>query len=194
MNKTQIKKLKAVLRSMELNAMVFSEVQQSLESEQHILEERQTNYEWKGTDYWEDRALDLDERIDNVTEEAEALQEIEDKFSDLISEMRVALSRIETERYKAEMPRPSKSEDMSDMLKQSKRDAMFDQCARFIVTQSTASTSMLQRRFGIGYNKACKIMEQLEEAGIVGPAYGAKPRAILVDGITVEEIIANYRV
>ena len=193
MNKTQIKKLKAVLRSMELNAMVFSEVQQSLESEQHILEERQFNYEWKGTDYWEDRALDLDERIDNITEEAEALQEIEGKFNDLISEMRVALSRIETERYKAEMPRPSISEDMSDMLKRSRRDAMFDQCARFIVTQSTASTSMLQRRFGIGYNKACKLMDQLEEAGIVGPDCGAKPRAILVDGITVEEIIADYR-
>ncbi|MDE6497703.1 MAG: DNA translocase FtsK [Muribaculaceae bacterium] len=81
--------------------------------------------------------------------------------------------------------------DMSGMVDLSKRDAMFDQCARFIVTQSTASTSMLQRRFGIGYNKAGKIMDQMEAAGIVGPACGAKPRAILVDGITVEEIINN---
>ena len=81
--------------------------------------------------------------------------------------------------------------DMSGMVDLSKRDPMFDQCARFIVTQTTASTSMLQRRFGIGYNKAGKIMDQMEAAGIVGPACGAKPRAILVDGITVEEIINN---
>lgn len=73
----------------------------------------------------------------------------------------------------------------------SRRDPMFDQCARFIVTQSTASTSMLQRRFGIGYNKAGKIMDQMEAAGIVGPACGAKPRAILVDSITIEDIINN---
>ena len=79
----------------------------------------------------------------------------------------------------------------SGMVDLSRRDPMFDQCARFIVTQSTASTSMLQRRFGIGYNKAGKIMDQMEAAGIVGPACGQKPRAILVDSITIEEIINN---
>lgn len=81
--------------------------------------------------------------------------------------------------------------DAGGLVDLSKRDAMFDQCARFIVTQSTASTSMLQRRFGIGYNKAGKIMDQMEAAGIVGPACGAKPRAILVDSIGLEDIINN---
>ena len=71
----------------------------------------------------------------------------------------------------------------------SKRDEQFDDCARFVVQNSTASTSSLQRRFGIGYNKAGKIMDQLEAAGIVGPADGQKPRAVLVDSIQVEEII-----
>lgn len=79
----------------------------------------------------------------------------------------------------------------SGMVDLSKRDPMFDQCARFIVTQSTVSTSMLQRRFGIGYNKAGKIMDQMEAAGIVGPACGQRPRAILVDSITCEDIINN---
>ena len=50
---------------------------------------------------------------------------------------------------------------------------------------------MLQRRFGIGYNKAGKIMDQMEAAGIVGPACGQKPRTILVDSITLEDIISN---
>jgi len=81
--------------------------------------------------------------------------------------------------------------DGGGLVDLSKRDPMFDQCARFIVTQSTASTSMLQRRFGIGYNKAGKIMDQMEAAGIVGPACGAKPRTILVDSITLEDIINN---
>ena len=71
----------------------------------------------------------------------------------------------------------------------SKRDELFDDCARFVVQNSTASTSSLQRRFGIGYNKAGKIMDQLEAAGVVGPADGQKPRAVLVDSIMLEDIL-----
>lgn len=90
-----------------------------------------------------------------------------------------------------EIPQEGGGGAESGLVDLSRRDPMFDQCARFIVTQSTASTSMLQRRFGIGYNKAGKIMDQMEAAGIVGPACGQKPRAILVDSITVDEIIRN---
>ncbi|MDE6332039.1 MAG: DNA translocase FtsK 4TM domain-containing protein, partial [Muribaculaceae bacterium] len=54
------------------------------------------------------------------------------------------------------------------VLDPNQRDPLFADCARFIVTQSTASTSSLQRRFSIGYNKAGKIMDQMEAAGIVG--------------------------
>lgn len=71
------------------------------------------------------------------------------------------------------------------------RDALFNDCARFIVQQNTASTSSLQRRFGIGYNKAGKIMDQMEAAGIVGPAQGAKPRAVLMDPTTLETLLQN---
>lgn len=78
---------------------------------------------------------------------------------------------------------PSESNDPS------KRDALFNDCARYIVTQTTASTSSLQRRFSIGYNKAGKIMDQMEAAGIVGAAQGAKPRAVLIDAATLESIL-----
>ncbi len=71
----------------------------------------------------------------------------------------------------------------------SKRDELFDDCARFVVQNPTASTSSLQRRFGIGYNKAGKIMDQLEAAGVVGPADGQRPRTVLVDSITIEDIL-----
>jgi S-DNA-T family DNA segregation ATPase FtsK/SpoIIIE len=73
----------------------------------------------------------------------------------------------------------------------SRRDDKFDECARFVVQQSTASTSSLQRRFGIGYNKAGKIMDQMQAAGIVGPADGSKPRAVLITPDELERFLAN---
>lgn len=71
------------------------------------------------------------------------------------------------------------------------RDSLFEECARFVVASGTASTSSLQRRYSIGYNRAGKIMDQLEAAGIVGAANGGKPRAILVDSLTLERILEN---
>lgn len=71
-------------------------------------------------------------------------------------------------------------------------DSKLPECARFIVTQPNASTSMLQRRFGIGYNKAGKIMDQMEAMGIVGPAQGQRPRAVLTDPQTLEQKLADY--
>lgn len=69
------------------------------------------------------------------------------------------------------------------------KDPLFDEVARLIVSSNTASTSSLQRRYSIGYNRAGKIMDQLEAAGIVGPAHGGKPRSVLVDAITLESIL-----
>ena len=71
------------------------------------------------------------------------------------------------------------------------RDPLFDECARLVVTTDTASTSSLQRRYSIGYNRAGKIMDQMEAAGIVGPSQGGKPRQVLVDSLTLERILEN---
>lgn len=70
------------------------------------------------------------------------------------------------------------------------RDPLFEEAARFLVTTgSTASTSSLQRRYNIGYNRAGRLMDQLEAAGIVGPAFGSKPRNVLVDPMTLDSIL-----
>lgn len=69
------------------------------------------------------------------------------------------------------------------------RDPLFEEAARFIITSNTASTSSLQRRYSIGYNRAGKIMDQMEAAGIVGPASGAKPRQVLMDSLQLERML-----
>ena len=71
------------------------------------------------------------------------------------------------------------------------RDSLFEEAAAFIVASDTASTSSLQRRYQIGYNRAGRIMDQLEAAGIVGPSQGGKPRRVLVDSVQLESIIDN---
>ncbi len=58
------------------------------------------------------------------------------------------------------------------------RDTMFAEAARMVVESQSGSTSMLQRKFNLGYNRAGRIMDQLEAAGIVGPTNGAKPREV----------------
>lgn len=61
----------------------------------------------------------------------------------------------------------------------SKRDGLFNDAARLVVIHQQGSTSLVQRKFSIGYNRAGRIMDQLESAGIVGPPDGSKPRQVL---------------
>jgi S-DNA-T family DNA segregation ATPase FtsK/SpoIIIE len=67
-------------------------------------------------------------------------------------------------------------------------DAFFEQAVRLVVNNGQASTSMLQRRFRIGYTRAARIVEMMEERGIVGQLNGAKPREILVSRDEVERM------
>ncbi len=71
------------------------------------------------------------------------------------------------------------------------RDPLFEEIARRVVQSKTASTSAIQRSYSIGYNRAGRIMDQLEVAGIVGPATGGKPRSVLVDPINLEAILSS---
>ncbi len=71
-------------------------------------------------------------------------------------------------------------------------DPMFDEVARFVVENQQGSTSSIQRRFSIGYNRAGRIMDQLEMTGIVGRAEGSKPREVLVqDLMSLEHLLAH---
>lgn len=74
----------------------------------------------------------------------------------------------------------------------SNRDELFNDAARIIVVNQMGSTSMIQRKFSIGYNRAGRIMDQLEAAGIVGPSEGSKARQVLVqDEYSLEQLLSG---
>jgi DNA segregation ATPase FtsK/SpoIIIE, S-DNA-T family len=70
-----------------------------------------------------------------------------------------------------------------------KRDSMFDEAASLVVTHQQGSTSLIQRKLSIGYNRAGRIIDQLEAAGIVGPFEGSKARDVLISDLSVLEQI-----
>ncbi len=74
-----------------------------------------------------------------------------------------------------------------------KFDPMFVEAARLIVASQSGSTSLIQRKFAIGYNRAGRLMDQLEATGIVGKADGSKPRPVLVmDDTQLDRILETY--
>ena len=73
-------------------------------------------------------------------------------------------------------------------------DPMFEDAARLIVREQSGSTSLIQRKFAIGYNRAGRLMDQLEKAGIVGAAHGSKPREVLImDEMSLENLLAQWK-
>lgn len=72
------------------------------------------------------------------------------------------------------------------------RDELFDDAAKIVVANQMGSTSMIQRRFSIGYNRAGRLMDQLEAAGVVGPSEGSKARQVLIsDEYSLEQLLNN---
>jgi S-DNA-T family DNA segregation ATPase FtsK/SpoIIIE len=70
------------------------------------------------------------------------------------------------------------------------RDPLFEDAARLIVSSQTGSTSLLQRKLKLGYNRAGRLTDQLEVAGIVGPSEGSKPRKVLIqDEYALEKLL-----
>lgn len=86
------------------------------------------------------------------------------------------------------------SEDKIGNIDLNDRDPLFDEAARLIVVHQQGSTSLIQRKFSIGYNRAGRLMDQLEAAGIVGPTQGSKPRDVLVqDEYSLEQRLNSFQ-
>lgn len=78
-----------------------------------------------------------------------------------------------------------------DPANMGKRDPLLAEVARQVVMSGIASTSAVQRRYEIGYNRAGRIMDQLEALGVVGPATGGKPRSVLMDAMSLEDLLST---
>lgn len=73
-------------------------------------------------------------------------------------------------------------------------DPMFEDAARLIVMNQSGSTSLIQRKFAIGYNRAGRLMDQLERAGVVGAAQGSKPREVLIqDEMSLNNLLSQWK-
>ena len=73
-------------------------------------------------------------------------------------------------------------------------DPLFEDAARLIVREQLGSTSLVQRKFVIGYNRAGRLMDQLEKAGVVGAAFGSKPREVMIqDERSLNNLLASLR-
>ena len=80
------------------------------------------------------------------------------------------------------------SVDLSD------RDALFEEAARLIVMHQQGSTSLIQRKLKLGYNRAGRLIDQLEAAGIVGPFEGSKAREVLIkDEYSLEQLLTSLK-
>ena len=95
-----------------------------------------------------------------------------ERIVDFIGKQRGYASAFELPEYEGDEDTTDKVADLSN------RDKLFEDCAKLVVQTQSGSTSNLQRRFNLGYNRAGRIMDQLEAAGIVGPAMGSKPRDV----------------
>ena len=97
-----------------------------------------------------------------------------------------------------ELPEPIMEDDGGDFgskdVDMTHLDPMFEEAARLIVASQSGSTSLIQRKFSIGYNRAGRSMDQLEKAGVVGAAMGSKPRDVLIqDENTLNNLINNLK-
>ena len=91
-----------------------------------------------------------------------------------------------------ELPEYSKDDSGSSSdISIEDRDSMFNEAARVIVSNQQGSASLLQRKLKLGYNRAGRLIDQMEEAGIVGPFEGSKPRQVLISDLNSLETLLS---
>ena len=96
-----------------------------------------------------------------------------------------------------ELPEPDTGEgdgDSDGSADMGPLDPLFEEAAELIVLNQQGSTSLIQRKFSIGYNRAGRLMDQMEKAGIVGPTQGSKPREVYIQDVTsLAKIVEKYK-
>ncbi len=111
-----------------------------------------------------------------------------EKVCDFIGSQRGYDSAYMLPEYEGDEETGPSSVDLSD------RDALFEEAARLIVMHQQGSTSLIQRKLKLGYNRAGRLIDQLEAAGVVGPFEGSKAREVLIkDELSLEQLLTALR-
>ena len=108
-----------------------------------------------------------------------------EKLSDFIGSQTGYATAYELPEYSKEESGSSSDTSIED------RDSMFNEAARVIVSNQQGSASLLQRKLKLGYNRAGRLIDQMEDAGIVGPFEGSKPRQVLISDLNSLETLLN---
>jgi S-DNA-T family DNA segregation ATPase FtsK/SpoIIIE len=110
-----------------------------------------------------------------------------DKITEFIGNQRAYPSAYELPEYIDE-----NADNGDDDMDIGDRDAMFDDAAHIVVMHQQGSASLLQRKLKLGYNRAGRIIDQLEKAGVIGPFEGSKARKVLIkDSLSLEQFLNN---
>ena len=132
-------------------------------------------------------------RGDMLFSQGSHLIRIQCAFVDTPEVERISLDIGKQRGYDSAFPLPevfSDADAVPGAVDLNDRDVLFEEAARLIVVHQQGSTSLIQRKFSIGYNRAGRLMDQLEAAGIVGAAQGSKPREVFIaDEYSLEKLI-----
>jgi S-DNA-T family DNA segregation ATPase FtsK/SpoIIIE len=111
-----------------------------------------------------------------------------EQISSYIGKQTGYATAFELPEYAGEGAEDRPSVDLQD------RDPMFEEAARLIVREQQGSTSLIQRKLALGYNRAGRVMDMLEAAGIVGPSEGSKARQVLIqDEYSLEQLLKKLK-
>ena len=123
----------------------------------------------------------------------EDLRRQTDNIGDMIDAFKEKLNKNNTEALKKtrkEVTKQMWNNNRIDLENEKEKleatDELYDDAVSLVLDQRTASVSMLQRRFRIGYSRAARIVDQMEARGVVGPPEGSKPRQVLLSRAEVE--------
>ncbi len=132
-------------------------------------------------------------RGDMLFSQGSNLIRIQCAFVDTPEVERISLDIGKQRGYESAYPLPevvTEGDSVPGAVDLNDRDVLFEEAARLIVVHQQGSTSLIQRKFSIGYNRAGRLMDQLEAAGIVGAIQGSKPREVFIaDEYSLEKLL-----
>lgn len=131
---------------------------------------------------------DIKKLQEQVTELSEKMDKVIEKQNSQFTDIMMQLKQTRDEIYK----RKDQAKSFEDGDTGGTDDELYEQAKETVIETGKASTSFIQRRLGVGYSRAAKLMDTLEVQGVVGPTNGSSPREVLIKSDTVVSDANEY--